>query len=303
MRLRAGLHGDDAGVARSPRRGWLVVLLASCIAPAWAQPPGPSIPEGDSSGTPAQATASQPESQAPAPPPADGTRQQDPDDAQLPLYLQDSRFAADHAAYDPWERYNRSIYRFNKGVDTALGKPLAAAYERDVPEPVRDGVSHFFANLRQPVSAANLLLQGHPDAACKSLGRFAINTTIGIGGLFDPATRMHIPPFDEDFGQTLGHWGWRRSRYFLLPFLGPGTLRDRIGSLADTPLGPIGYLQPAQWRVAVIGLEVVDTRAALLPLDELGNGIDDDYILVREAWTQRRMHQIDDQSPDAGQTP
>ena len=283
----------------SLRLRWLAALIAVAALPAWAQQSAPSG-NGSDPATSSETTASQPASEAPPSGQATDTQRRAADDAQLPAYLQNNGFAADRATYDPWERYNRRVYRFNKRVDTALAKPLATAYVRDVPEPVRDGVSHFYANLGQPVTAVNLFLQGHPASACKSLGRFAVNTTIGIGGIFDPATRMHLPPYDEDFGQTLGRWGWRRSRYFLLPFLGPGTLRDRIGSLADAPLGPIQYFQPMQLRFVVIGLEAVDVRAGILPLDELGTGIDDDYILVREAWSQRRMHQIDDQGFDIG---
>jgi phospholipid-binding lipoprotein MlaA len=297
MRQQAGSRADAGGIASHLQSGRLLAaLMAIWIAPVSAQqliPSGGNGPQASSAPT----TESQRVSQAPPSERAKQTPQQAAEDAQLPAYLRNG-LAADHATYDPWERYNRRIFRFNKRVDTAVLKPLATGYVRAVPEPVRDSVSNFYTNLRQPVDAVNLFLQGHPASACKSLGRLAVNTTIGIGGLFDPATRMHIPSYDEDFGQTLGHWGWRRSRYFLLPFFGPGTLRDRLGSLADAPLGPIQYFHPTQLRVAVIGLEVVDVRAGILPLDELGTGIDDDYILVREAWSQRRMHQIDDQDVD-----
>jgi phospholipid-binding lipoprotein MlaA len=275
------------------RTRWLAVLLAASSLPAWAQQPTPSGTTA-AQDTPADATEPPPPVQS-----ADPARRA-ADDAQLPPYL---RSANEGASFDPWEHYNRGVFRFNKGVDNAFLKPLATAYVRDVPEPLRDGVSHFFVNLKQPVTAVNLVLQGHPGLACRSLGRFAINTTIGIGGLFDPATHMHVPLYDEDFGQTLGRWGWRRSRYFLLPFMGPGTMRDRIGSIVDTPFGPIRYLHPVEARIGVIGLEVLDTRASILPLDELGAGIDDDYILVREAWSQRRTHQIDDLEPAAGDAP
>jgi phospholipid-binding lipoprotein MlaA len=303
MRQRAGPHADAGGIASHlQRRRLLAALVAIWIAPAWAQQPLPSGADG-SQASPAPTTESQPVSPVPSPERSTPTQQQAADDAQLPPYLQTNGLAADRATYDPWERYNRRVYRFNKRVDTAIAKPLATAYARDVPEPVRDGVSRFYTNLGQPVTAVNLLLQGHPVFACKSLGRFAVNTTIGIGGIFDPATRMHIPPYEEDFGQTLGRWGWRQSRYFLLPFLGAGTLRDRLGSIADAPLGPIRYFQPTELRYAAIGLEVVDVRAGILPMDELGTGIDDDYILVREAWSQRRMHQIDDQGVDIGDAP
>ena len=230
--------------------------------------------------------------------PAQTPEQAASEDSQLPAYLQSSPDAeANSAVFDPWEHYNRKIYRFNKKVDKAIAKPLALAYVRVVPQPVRTGVAHFYQNLLQPVTAVNLLLQGHPKSSAESLGRFAVNTTIGVAGFFDPATKMHIPPFNEDFGQTLGRWGWRKSRYFLLPFLGPGTLRDRVGSVTDGALfGPYKFIMPTDLRYGLVGLSLVDTRVQILPLDELSAGIDDDYILVREAWSQRRNHQIDDQT-------
>lgn len=273
-----------------PRARLLAALLAfAVVAPAFAQHPAHHArahPQQVSAATPSSAqTQTQTPEQAAA------------DDAQLPAYLQSNPDAeAASAVYDPWERYNRKVYRFNKKVDKAIAKPLALAYVRVVPQPVRTAVTHFYINLTQPVTAVNLLLEGHPKSSAQSVGRFAVNTTIGIGGLFDPATKMHIPPFNKDFGQTLGHWGWRRSRYFLLPFLGPGTLRDRIGSLVDSQIGPYQYFHPVDARVGLVGLSLVDTRVQILPLDALSAGIDDDYILVREAWTQRRMHQIDDQA-------
>ena len=111
------------------------------------------------------------------------------------------------AAYDPWERYNRSMHRFNNVVDRAVAQPLAKAYVRAVPRPVRLGVTNFFNNLGQPVSAVNALLQGKPRQAGHSLGRFVVNSTLGIAGLFDPATDAKLDNRREDFGQTLGVWG------------------------------------------------------------------------------------------------
>lgn len=272
------------------RASMLATLLTAAALPAWAQ-----------QATPADETA--PATAVEVAPPAPETAIPTGEDAQLPRYLHGDPFANETGAYDPWERYNRGVFRFNEGVDRAFLKPLAKAYVHVMPDPFRNGVSNFFSNLRQPVSAVNLLLQGHPGSACKSLGRFVVNSTIGIVGLFDPARHMRLMPYDEDFGQTLGRWGWRRSRYFLLPFMAPGTMRDRLGSLGDIPYGPIRYLNPPSSRAAVIGLEVVDMRANLLPLDELGVGVEDDYVLVREAWTQRRLHQIDDQQAETTPAP
>ncbi len=229
---------------------------------------------------------------------SESSRQAADEDAQLPAYLRRGATDANNVAYDPWERYNRSVFRFNKKADH-VAKWAARIYVRIAPEPVRNSIGRFYANLGEPVSAANLVLQGHPVSACKSLGRFAVNVTVGLGGLFDPATRISIPAYDEDFGQTLGHWGWRQSRYFMLPFLGPSTLRDRFGTLADSQLGPYKYFHPVEARIGLEGLALINMRAQILPLEDLGAALDDEYVLVREAWTQHRMHQIDNQTVNA----
>lgn len=196
------------------------------------------------------------------------------------------------AAYDPWERYNRSMHRFNNVVDRAVAQPLAKAYVRAVPRPVRLGVTNFFNNLGQPVSAVNALLQGKPRQAGHSLGRFVVNSTLGIAGLFDPATDAKLDNRREDFGQTLGVWGWKRSRYVELPLFGPRTLRDTFGMVADAPLSPVRGIEEDKVRAGLQGLQLVDVRAQLLAIDSLREGAEDDYALVRDAWMQRRDYQI-----------
>ncbi|RPE80167.1 phospholipid-binding lipoprotein MlaA [Vulcaniibacterium tengchongense] len=200
--------------------------------------------------------------------------------------------AAVPAAYDPWEGYNRRMHRFNNAVDRAVARPLARGYVKVVPRPVRLGVSNFFDNLRQPVSALNALLQGKPKQAGQSLGRFLLNSTLGIGGLFDPATDAKLPNKSEDFGQTLGVWGWRKSRYVELPLFGPRTLRDTFGLAADAPLSPVRQIEEDRVRVGLQGLQLVDVRAQLLATDSFREGAEDDYTLVRDAWMQRRDYQI-----------
>jgi len=195
-------------------------------------------------------------------------------------------------AYDPWERYNRTMHRFNMAVDRGVARPLARAYSKVVPRPLRLGVSNFFNNLGQPVSAINALLQGKPKQAAQSLGRFALNTTLGIGGIFDPASDAKLPNRSEDFGQTLGVWGWKRSRYVELPFFGPRTVRDSFGALADAPLSPLRQVERDRIRIPLQGLQLVDVRAQLLPLDSLRDGAEDEYALVRDSWMQRRDYQI-----------
>lgn len=195
-------------------------------------------------------------------------------------------------SFDPWERYNRQVHRFNMVVDHRIAKPLAHAYVRAVPRPVRLGVSNFFNNLGQPVSALNALLQGKPKQAGQAVGRFLLNSTLGIGGLFDPATSANLPNRGEDFGQTLGVWGWKKSRYVELPLFGPRTVRDVFGMAGDAPLSPTRQIEEDKVRIFLQGLQLVDVRAQLLSTDSLREGAADDYALVRDAWLQRRNYQI-----------
>lgn len=194
--------------------------------------------------------------------------------------------------YDPLERFNRRMHRINNVIDRRVAKPLAHTYVRVVPRPVRLGVGNFFSNLGQPVTAVNSLLQGQPLRAVQSLGRFALNATLGIGGVLDPASDANLPNRSEDFGQTLGVWGWKRSRYVELPVFGPRTVRDVVGIFGDAPLSPLGQVEPDRARIPLQGLQMVDVRAQLLSTDALREGAEDDYALVRDAWSQRRDYQI-----------
>jgi phospholipid-binding lipoprotein MlaA len=142
-------------------------------------------------------------------------------------------------SYDPWEKFNRKVHTFNNAVDRTIARPLARGYVKVVPRPVRLGVGNFFSNLGEPITALNSLLQGKPKQAGQSLGRFLLNSTLGIGGIFDPASDAKLPRKNEDFGQTLGVWGWKRSRYVELPLFGPRTIRDVFGLVGDAPLSPI----------------------------------------------------------------
>ena len=194
--------------------------------------------------------------------------------------------------FDPWEKYNRRMHRFNNAVDRRIAKPLARGYVKVVPRPVRLGVSNFFNNLSQPLTMVNSLLQGKPKQAGQSLGRFLLNSTVGIAGIFDPATRAKLPQRSEDFGQTLGVWGWKRSRYFELPLFGPRTVRDVFGMAGDAPLSPLRRVEADRVRIPLQGLQLVDMRSQLLSTDSLREGAEDDYTLVRDAWSQRRDYQI-----------
>ena len=208
--------------------------------------------------------------------------------------------ATQPASYDPWERLNRRVHRFNNAVDRSIAKPLATVYLKVTPRPVRLGVGNFFNNLGQPVSAVNALLQGKPKQATQALGRFLINSTLGIGGIFDPATSAKLPNKSEDFGQTLGVWGWKQSRYVELPLFGPRTVRDALGMAGDSPLSPIRSIEADQLRVFLQGLQLVDVRTQLMAVDRMREGATDDYALVRDAWMQRRQYQIFGDRREAG---
>ncbi|MBT2767335.1 VacJ family lipoprotein [Stenotrophomonas sp. ISL-67] len=194
--------------------------------------------------------------------------------------------------YDPWEGFNRRVHAFNNVVDRAVARPLATAYTHVVPRFARTGVTNFFSNLRAPVTITNQLLQGRPGDAWDSLGRFLMNSTVGIGGLFDPASRALVPRRSEDFGQTLGAWGWRSSRYVELPFFGPRTVRDVFGLAGDIPLSPIRTIEEDRVRIPLQGLQLVDMRSQLLALDDIRDNAVDEYALTRDAWLQRRNYQI-----------
>ncbi len=195
--------------------------------------------------------------------------------------------------YDPWEPFNRKVHSFNNVVDRAIARPLATAYTHVVPRFARTGVTNFFSNLRAPVTITNQLLQGRPADAWDSLGRFMMNSTLGLGGLFDPASKAMVPRRSEDFGQTLGAWGWRGSRYVELPFFGPRTVRDVFGLAGDMPLSPIRTIEQDRLRIGLQGLQLVDMRSQLMALDDIRDSAVDEYALTRDAWLQRRNYQIE----------
>ncbi len=196
---------------------------------------------------------------------------------------------------DPLERMNRGTHRFNMAIDKAVLKPVAVGYRRHVPGGVRVSVSNFLDNLAYPTTIINNLLQLKVKDTLSDIGRFALNTTVGIGGLFDPASRFGIPKNDEDFGQTLGRWGVPAGPYLVLPFFGPSTMRDGPALYADwqADLRAGDQVDPAvEWTL--IGLSLVDRRAQLLEFDESWQGAYDPYAFIRDAWLQRREYRVRD---------
>ena len=205
--------------------------------------------------------------------------------------------------HDPWEPFNRRVHRFNAVIDRTVARPVANAYVAVVPAPVRTGVSNFFDNLDQPATAVNALLQGRVRHSAEALARFLLNSTVGVAGLFDPAARLKMPEREEDFGQTLANWGWRRSRYLELPFFGPSTVRDAIGKVGDSPLQPLAQVESDKVRIGLQALGLVDGRARLMNLDSLRDAAQDDYLLVRDSWAQRRDFQIQKDAKEGAALP
>lgn len=196
---------------------------------------------------------------------------------------------------DPYERMNRSIYHFNDTMDRAFLKPAAKGYRAVVPQPVRKGLGNALSNLSYTTTLANNILQLKLGNAMEDLSRLIINTTIGIGGLWDPATKMGIPRNDEDFGQTLGRWGVPSGPYVMLPFFGPSTVRDAPGLGVDILVTDGShYIEEDKIRYSVLGLEVLDMRVRLLPLDETLAGTYDPYAFIRNAYLQRRDYLVKD---------
>lgn len=196
---------------------------------------------------------------------------------------------------DPMERFNRSMYRFNDALDRGVAKPVARAYVKVTPAPVRTGVGNFFRNLNGPTVIVNNLLQAKPKAFLTDTLRLVVNTTIGIGGLFDPATQMGLPAGDEDFGQTLGRWGVRSGPYIVLPVLGPSTVRDTVGVVGDQFTDPKYYLVKDPWlNIGLTVMSLIDTRAGLLGTDDVLARSFDPYVFMRNAYLQRREYQVTD---------
>ncbi len=193
---------------------------------------------------------------------------------------------------DPWEGFNRKVFTFNDVLDRYALKPVARGYRTITPDPVETGVGNFFSNLGEVRTALNSLLQGKPANAGLATSRFLINSTVGVGGLLDYATLMEITADKEDFGQTLAVWGWEDSRYLVLPFLGPSTLRDTTGLPADIASYPVTYVEDDTVRISLTALNLIDTRAGLLDQEELIRG--DRYRFIRDAYLQSRQFEVSD---------
>ncbi|WP_257279979.1 VacJ family lipoprotein [Endozoicomonas sp. ONNA1] len=197
---------------------------------------------------------------------------------------------------DPWEKANRAIFSFNDTLDTYALKPVAKGYDTVTPKPVQQLVTNFFSNLGEIRNAANALLQFKGSEALSSVGRFGINSTVGMLGLVDVATPLGIEQKYEDFGLTLAHWGTPSGPYVVLPFFGSRTLRSGIGLLPDSMMNLQGQIQPERDRWTARGVDLVNTRSSLLSSEELIVG--DRYTFIRDAYLQRREYLITGQLPE-----
>lgn len=199
---------------------------------------------------------------------------------------------------DPLEPLNRVTYKFNDMLDRAVIKPLAQGYEYIMPAPANQGVTNFFNNLADIRSAINNLLQLKVGRAFSDVGRVAVNSTVGILGLIDVASNMNLPRYGEDFGQTLGVWGFGPGPFIVLPLLGPSSGRDTVGLVADWYTYPITHMNDDAWRWGLRGLQIVDIRADLLNASRvLEEASLDPYAFIRDAFLQRRRSQVYDGNP------
>ena len=197
---------------------------------------------------------------------------------------------------DPYEKFNRVIFKFNDVFDTYLIKPVAEIYNAIIPIPLNKGIHNFFSNLNEITTIANDLLQFNFYQMSKDSSRFVINSTMGIGGLFDIATRMNIPEFQNDFGLTLVSWGYKNSNYLVLPFLGSYTFRDGVFGMPVDYFGLSVYphIEPTSRRYQVLALFFVEHRANLLQFDPvLEEAAIDKYVFMRNAYMQHRIFQIE----------
>ena len=201
------------------------------------------------------------------------------------------------AAIDPIEPFNRAVFGFNEVIDHSFVRPVARAYDNYTPEVVRLIARNFLSNLLDPYIALNNFLQGKPADGISDIARFLFNTTFGFFGFGDPASEAGMPKHREDFGQTLGVWGFGTGPYLVLPFFGPSNIRDGIGFGVDAYLAVVNRFDDVAFRNSITGLGYVEARARLLPADRLLEDALDRYRLVRDGYLQRRRNQIYDGNP------
>jgi len=206
---------------------------------------------------------------------------------------------------DPLQHFNRKVYAFNNAIDKAAIRPVAVGYRKVTNPPVRRSVSNFFSNLRMPITVANDLLQARPKQAMEGTGRFLVNLTLGIGGIFDPATAMGIPDNETDFGITLARWGVPDGDFLMLPFIGPTTTRDVWRLPVDSYFfDPLSYLSRNHkfhhgLYYAPTVLYLISLRAEAIDAESFLDSAYDPYAFLRDAYRQRRVYMLYDGNPPA----
>lgn len=209
------------------------------------------------------------------------------------------------AQNDPYESTNRAVFDMNMKIDKAVAKPVAKFYNHAVPQFARTGVHNFLTNLDKPVTFGNDLLQGEATRAGETLARFAANTTLGLGGLVDVASRIGIPDHKEDFGQTLGTYGVGEGPYLMLPFMGPNPPRDLAGDIVDIFIDPTTYIRfhgSDTWYAVRSGLTVIDMRARTVDeLEQVERTSIDLYATTRSLYRQYRSSEIRNGAPDTSE--
>jgi phospholipid-binding lipoprotein MlaA len=196
---------------------------------------------------------------------------------------------------DPWENWNRKVFAFNEGLDEHLLKPVATAYSNVVPQLVRRGVDNFFGNVADVWSAVNNFLQGKGTAGVYDIMRVGTNTVFGLLGVLDVATEVGLEKTREDFGQTLGRWGFGTGAYIVWPLLGPSSVRDSFGLPADLAASPASLYKDGASRYSLNALQLINTRANLLGASRVLDDIAlDKYTFIRDAYLQRRRSLVFD---------
>ncbi|MBO9664298.1 VacJ family lipoprotein [Dokdonella sp.] len=204
---------------------------------------------------------------------------------------------------DPWEGFNRKMYAFNDAADKAVIRPVAVGYRKITTPNMRRVVSNFFANIKMPITIVNDVLQAEPTSALRNTGRFAINTTLGFLGLFDPASEMSLPPDNTDFGVTLAKWGLPEGPYLVLPLIGSTTVRDVWRMPVDNYFDPLGWYAREHDDYAFLQrygpnlAYLVTLRARAIDAESLLEGVYDPYVFYRDAYRQRRLYDIYDRNP------
>ncbi len=203
------------------------------------------------------------------------------------------------AGRDPWERMNRGTFWFNEKADHYVLEPAAKGWDWAMPETAQTGVRNFFANLRFPIHFVNNLLQLKPLSAGEDLARFLVNTTVGVVGFVDVASKIDVPKNDEDFGQTLGYYGVPAGPYLELPLLGPSSARDAPSRAVDGATQPLNYVLPLAVNAGLTVTEVVNVRAYYLEeIDQSRRDAFDYYIFRRDAYLDNREHRVSDRDPE-----